>query len=112
MIGIKCRLSCIQYMPNKPTKWGIKVCVCCDASTGYIYSFDVYTGADHSTHKSDHGQACDVVMNLSSLLGECHIVYTDNFYSSPQLFQDLLDKSILASGHCVELVKSSPKIWM
>ena len=36
MIGTKCRLSFIQYMPQKPTKWGIKVWVCSDARNGYI----------------------------------------------------------------------------
>ncbi len=43
MIGTKCRLSFIQYMPAKPTKWGIKVWVCSDAHTGYIYRFDIYS---------------------------------------------------------------------
>ena len=28
IIGTKCRLSFIQYLPAKPTKWGIKVWVC------------------------------------------------------------------------------------
>ncbi len=33
--------------------------------------------------------AYNVVMNhMSPLLGKGHSVYTDNFYSSPQLFQD------------------------
>ena len=46
---------------------------------------------------------------LSSLLGKGHIVYTDNFYSSPQLFQDLLDKSTLASGTVRKNRKNFPK---
>ena len=110
MIGTKSRLSFIQYMPKKPTKWGIKVWVCCDARTGYIYSFDVYTGADPSIAKSSNGQAYDVVMNLlSSLFGKGHILYTDNFYSSPQLFYDLLQKSVLASGTVRKNRKKFPK---
>ncbi len=111
MIGTKCRLSIIQYMPAKPTKWGIKVWVCSDAHTGYIYRFDIYTGADHSAPKSVHGQAYDVVMNIMSpLLGKGHSVYTDNFYSSPQLFQDLLENSTFATGTVRRNRKNFPKL--
>ncbi len=110
MIGTKCRLSFIQYLPKKPTKWGIKVWACCDAITGYIYSFEVYTGADKSAPKSDHGQGYDVVMKLvSPLLGKGYTVYTDNFYSSPQLFQDLLDSKTKASGTVRKNRKHFPK---
>jgi len=37
MIGTKCRLSFIQYLPKKPVKWGIKVWVCADVVNGYMY---------------------------------------------------------------------------
>ena len=46
MIGTKCHLSFIQYLPAKPTKWGIKVWVCSDAATGHILSFSICTGKD------------------------------------------------------------------
>ncbi len=84
---------------KKTYKWDIKVWACCDAITGYIYAFEVYTGADKSAPKSIHGQGYDVVMSLMSpLLGKGYAVYTDNFYSSPQLFQDLSDSKTSASG--------------
>ena len=44
MIGFKGRLGFIQYMPKKPTKWGMKAYVLSDAHTGYIYSWHLYTG--------------------------------------------------------------------
>ncbi|KAL8600762.1 hypothetical protein ACOMHN_055957 [Nucella lapillus] len=44
MIGYKGRLFFKQYMPAKPTKWGIKVWQKCEAETGYCVTFDVYTG--------------------------------------------------------------------
>ena len=44
MIGFKGRLSFIQYMPKKPTKWGMKAYVLSDAHTGYIYDWHLYTG--------------------------------------------------------------------
>ena len=39
MIGFKGRLSFIQYLPKKPTKWGMKAYVLADSSTGYIYNW-------------------------------------------------------------------------
>ena len=44
MVGFKGRLFFKQYMPAKPTKWGIKVSTICDARTGYCIGYDVYTG--------------------------------------------------------------------
>ena len=46
MIGFKGRLHFIQYMPDKPTKWGLKACVLADGS-GYAYSWRLYTGKVH-----------------------------------------------------------------
>lgn len=100
MIGTKCRLSFIQYMPIYVyTKWGIKVWARCDAITGYIFSFDVYTGADPAKPTHPKGLAYDVVMDLlESRLDKGHAIYMDNFYSSPQLFQDLLSQGTAATG--------------
>ena len=44
MIGFKGRLSWIQYMAKKPTKWGIKVWVAADSANGYVWNFHLYTG--------------------------------------------------------------------
>ena len=44
MIGFKGRLWFIQYMPKKPTKWGMKAFVLADSVTGYTYNWRLYTG--------------------------------------------------------------------
>lgn len=44
IIGFKGRVSWIQYMPMKPTKWGIKAWTLADSSNGYIWNLRVYTG--------------------------------------------------------------------
>ena len=44
MIGFKGRLTFIQYMPKKPTKWGLKAYVLADSTTGYMYNWILYTG--------------------------------------------------------------------
>lgn len=44
MIGFKGRLWFIQYMPKKPTKWGMKAYVLADSRSGYTYSWRLYAG--------------------------------------------------------------------
>ena len=44
MVGFKGRLSFIQYLPKKPTKWGMKAYVLADSTTGYVYNWRLYTG--------------------------------------------------------------------
>ena len=44
MVGFKGRLSFIQYLPKKPTKWGMKSYVLADSSTGYVWNWRWYTG--------------------------------------------------------------------
>ena len=60
MIGTRCKVSFLQYMPKKPTKFGIKVWVLAKAKTGYVLSSQVYTGAENGLEK-DLGKR--VVMN-------------------------------------------------
>ena len=59
-----------------------------DASTDYVYKFDNYTGKKAATGK--HGLPTQIDLDLmKGMEGKGHILYTDNYYSSPTLF-DLL----------------------
>lgn len=51
MVGIRCHVSFLQYLPKKPTKFGIKIFINSEAKTGYVLSFQVYTGK--TTTKKD-----------------------------------------------------------
>ena len=44
LIAYKGRLSFKQYLPAKPTKFGVKVWVRADPNNGYVNEFDIYTG--------------------------------------------------------------------
>lgn len=46
MIGFKGRLSFRQYMPAKPTKYGIKVWMAANSSNSYVLNFAVYLGKE------------------------------------------------------------------
>ena len=99
VIGTKCRLSFIQFMKAKPTKWGVKVWICADSRNGYISAFDIYTGKDPSKPLHPKGLGYDVVMHLmENYYGKGYLLFTDNFYTSPILCKDLLEKKIYLTG--------------
>ena len=97
MVRNKGRYSFRQYIRNKPTKWGMKLWVLADSSTGYTCDFDVYLGKN--TASSGFSLAYDVVMNLvKSVVNQGHRLFFDNFYTSVQLLRNLIGKGIRACG--------------
>lgn len=55
MIAYKGRLSFKQYLPAKPTKFGVKVWVRADPNNGYVNEFDIYTGKSAQAVAADEG---------------------------------------------------------
>ena len=91
MIKYNGRLSWKQYMPKKPTKWGIKLWFLCDSTSGYCLAFRVYTGRGENTENVRQlGLAYSVVMDLMEHhLLRYHHLYADNFFASLSLVEDL-----------------------
>ena len=58
-IGFKGRLSFLQYLPKKPTKWGMKAFVLADSQNGYTYNWRLYTGTHHDVYN-----ACTCIYNM------------------------------------------------
>ena len=54
MIRSKGRLSFIQYMPKKPTKWGLKAFVLADSKSGYTFRWRLYTGKTRVNQNNTH----------------------------------------------------------
>ena len=97
MIGTRCRVSFWQYIPKKPTPFGIKVWVLSEAKTGYVLHFQVYTSAEDDPMKKGLGYR--VVMELmEQYQGKGHCVFIDNYYTSPDLLLDLLSCSTYCTG--------------
>ena len=68
-----------QYMPMKPTKWGIKVWECADFSKGYGCNLQVCTGKQDGS-ATEHGLGYCVVCDLTRpFLGKYHHVFCNNF---------------------------------
>ena len=100
MIGTRCRVSFLQYIPKKPTRFGIKVWVLAEAKSGYVLDFQVYTGAsDGEKTDKNIGLGHKVVMQLmEAYQGKGHCLFIDNFYTSPALLLELLDKGTYCTG--------------
>lgn len=96
----KGRLSFRQYLPNKRKRFGIKTFVLCDCLTGFILDFIVYTGQGSNIEEDgDSGLSSRVIKTLMRpYINKNHVLYMDNWYSSPTLFSWLHDKQTGACG--------------
>jgi len=110
MIPFKGRLSMKQYMKDKPVKFGIKLWVAADAITAYCHNFEVYVGKGAGIVNNDLGLASNVVIGLTQpIMMKGHVIYTDNFYTSPQLADYLYQLDTYLCGTVRSNRKGFPK---
>ena len=110
MIPFKGRLGIKQYMKDKPVRFGIKVWVLADAVTAYCYNFDVYIGKNAEVVKNNLGLSSKVVIELTKPLEmKGYQVYTDNFYTGPQLADYLYGRNTYLCGTVRTNRKGYPK---
>ncbi len=85
----RCRF--IQYMPSKPAKYGIKLWMCCDAETKYVYNASVYCGKESANEGPCKDLGGKVVRQLLQPL-QCdgRNITTDNYFTSLNLARDIL----------------------
>lgn len=97
MIGTKCRVSFLQYMPKKPKKFGIKLWVLCEALSGYCLQYQIYTGKINNQVEVDLGYR--VVFDLLRYyLNRGYRVFFDNYYTSVKLVADLAAQQTFSCG--------------
>ncbi|XP_044151406.1 piggyBac transposable element-derived protein 4-like [Bufo gargarizans] len=101
LMANKGRLSWIQYIASKRARFGIKSYMLCESSTGYIWNLFIYTskGTKFNPRNSGYGMATSSVLTLlEPLLNQGYCVTTDNFYTSPELYEVLLQNKTDAYG--------------
>jgi hypothetical protein len=86
-----------QYIPNKPSKYGIKVYVLADSKTFYLVSSKIYMGA--GTHAPGLPVATQAVLDLvPSVSGTSRNITTDNYYTSIPLAMELKSRKLTLVG--------------
>ncbi|WAR15686.1 PGBD4-like protein [Mya arenaria] len=109
MVPWRGNLAFSVYSPNKPIKYGLKAYMLCDSVSGYCLRFNLYTGRRVSL-PSEHGTIYDLVMDLlRGRFGQGHVLFCDNYYSSPRLFMDLWELGVTAVGTCRKNRKGLPQ---
>ena len=98
IVKFKGRVLFEQYVPKKRKRLGTKMFKLRD-STGYTYDMNVYLGKDRQ-RAAQHLPATHATMtNLTrGVKGFGHKLCMDNFFSSPDLFDDLAQKTFLVVG--------------
>ncbi len=92
------------YMRNKPNKWGIKLYELCESSSGYVYDFEIYTAQPGVSNRPT-----DVVLRLAEPLFHLeHIIYTDNYYTCPELAEKLAENNTHLVGNVRRNRKGMP----
>lgn len=114
-VGFKGRISFKCYNPQKPTKWGLRIYVLADCVTGYISAFEPYYGSTttDSLCRPDLPFTCRIVLHLLDKVkqasgGSGYHLYTDRYYTSPQLAEELLCKDVLLTGTVMTNRKKMP----
>ena len=99
MIKFKGRCEILQYLPAKPTKWGIKVWAACCAETYYMLNFSVYTGKVNELPDTKEPLGDRVVKHLiKPYLHKFHTIFFDNYFTSVALLLHLFENKTFACG--------------
>ena len=93
LLPCKARCKFIQYMANKPDKFGIKFFLAVDVQNKYMFNAVPYLGKDEG-RKSDISLPTHVVMTLMEpLFGKGYNVTCNNYFTSVNLMKNLCSKN-------------------
>jgi hypothetical protein len=97
IVLFKGRVVFKQYIPKKQERFDIKIYKRCN-ETGYTYDMKAYVGKEKQRRAQDVTVTHVTVTELTQKVqGRGHKLYVD-FFSSPQLFQDLAMRQIYWCG--------------
>jgi hypothetical protein len=98
IVLFKGRVVFRQYIPKKHKRFGIKIYKLCD-SLGYTYDMSVYLGKQKQLATEQITATHGIVLQLVRRVeGVGHKLFMDNYFSSPTLFDDLMERKINSCG--------------
>lgn len=102
------RCPFIQYMPSKPSKYGLKFWLLCDSTHYFCYNLHLYTGKEDRPKEVGLGE--HVVFELAQFLfGSGRNITTDNFFTSLALARKLKTKQLTLVGTVRHSRREIPK---
>ena len=115
-VGFKGRIQFKWYNPKKPTKWGLRIFCLCDSENGYVFSHIPCYGKT-TTESLIHPNfpfTSRIVIHLAQVLqahpgGSGYHIYTDRFYTSPQIARELHEMEIHVTGTVMASRKDFPR---
>ena len=109
MIPYRGKIHMRVYAKDKPCRYGLKAYALCDSENAYCLRFQLYTGKANQL-PSQLGRTYDIVSDLMApYLNKGHILYTDNYYSSPVIAKHLVDHGTNTTGTVRVNRKGIPK---
>ena len=115
----KGRLRFRVFNPAKPQRFHIKLFQVSESDSGYIIGFEVYTGKGTTCVSRlskpldpDSTKTTRIVLGLLEkleLLDKGHHVYMDNYYTSPDLFEELYYRETYSCGTARTKRKGMPR---
>jgi hypothetical protein len=109
MIPFNGRVHFKVFNPDKPTKWGIKEFILCDAVTAYTFQIKLYHGQTMWSQEfgenivindaNNQSRTMELVIQmLKNYENKQHKVVMDNYYTSWKLFRELKNRGFGALG--------------
>lgn len=100
LVAFRGRCGFIQYMPQKPAKYGLKYYALCDSKTFYTYSLELYCGKQLvGPYGNNSNKPTDIVKRLvEPIKNSNRNLTTDNYYTSYPLAEHLLQVGLTLLG--------------
>lgn len=109
LVAFRGRCSFIQYMAQKPAKYGLKIYAMCDARLFYTYNLEVYCGKQPAGPYELSNKPYDVVMRLVKCIEKSNRNVTmDNYFTSYPLAESLLRVGLTCLGTMQKNKKEIP----
>lgn len=111
LMRFKGRLKWKMFIAKKRARFGLKFFVLCEAESGYISDFLIYTGEGtaYNPKYSQYPVSTKIVLHLMDrFLGKGYCVTIDNFYMSPQLADILVTEKTDTYGTVNKTRKDLP----
>ena len=99
MIAFRGKVAFHVYIRGKPHPWGIKAYVLSESRSGYLHDIIYYGKETKIVHIRGLNHTTNVVLTLMApLANKGYDLYTDSYYTSPQLARQLLEIGTTITG--------------